>query len=786
MRKKRTDRPLSHAPDDGFALFRDIVSSMPREVRAFFDSFSSSRESMSLQLDAESLNAAAADEYRACRSKGQDSVLFKWFEVFRDIYIAAKVQESEDGLEVLKNPDNFSTFTRSFEPLAALPEFWFGDESLASRARFRDRVYALRFAFERFLYSRAGARAWGAFDWEMPRYVRERLCGRLRTGDARALKRVAAIALTARAVAAEDLGVYIEEFDDVQLPLTGISNVRGQTKPLLKYFHYDRFTQLSYAREHEFAADVNFPGDHVEFEQRWLALAVISDFALKEADAHSTLFCATRAAFESVSRFLSRVKRNLSRKDVPRLRKAVDFLAPLFADSDSADIARMSNEEILRGIGLTLSPVDADWYLVKSGVDSAGSFWRQAMPVFDELVALVNKNRDETIPKYTERQRKSGFRDRASAEEFIRHAIDYSNPSELREIPRADFLRHFSRMLSEGDYELDSLSLSEAVLGDDEEAPRSVKVWSQNVGQTRMLPAGLPFGDGERKAFRGWIYSVWSALARSRPLEDARSTAVSRRQVDYSVFDYKAILEAADLLWNHYFTADKLCMERWVLSIARAIEIIDKCEKNSFASWRFDTGFVWPCDPDRRRVLRARLTQEKASLVKAGVWPRDMKKMKTAFLSREPLTINTVVEKRSRYYVMLAVFARLMAETAENHPALWNNKDELFSFFIHILIATNEALDYPLPCHLGIYRDSYLRTGRSRTRQRNAVDSIVDGRFGNEAERQIFMMYFAHYLKRSGNGAAIVKAASCEESIVSYFGKPRFSFLRGTFLGGAD
>lgn len=762
---------------DEYTLFREITDTLPQEVRAFFDGFAASRAEMKLQLDAEALNAAAADEYRTCQAADRDAVLFKWFELFRDIYIASEIKAGEAGREVLKHPDNFATFTRSFEPLALLPEFWFADDSLAVRRNFRDRVYALRFAFERFLYARGGARAWGAVDWEMPRYIRERLCGRLRSGTTHALERLAALALTAHAVVTEELGLYLDEFGDVQLPLTGISNVRGQTKPLLKYFHYDRYTQLSYAREHEFAADVNFPGDHVEFEQRWLALAVIADFALKEADAHSTLFCATRAAFESVSRCMSRVRDQLEEKGEAQLQKAVSAVGTLFSALDFRPAARLNREELLQLTGVKRKVIPADYYLRKCRIADAQSFWKEALPIFDELTALINRNREETIPKYTERQRMAGFGDPQSAAVFISHAINYNTPAELREVSRASLRSVLQEMLASGTYELHPLTLARVVLGEDELQIGRVSVRSEAVGRSCELPAALPFGEGERAAFRTWIFAMWSDLALRCPLEDRVNGSTPARKPDYGKFDFREILQAADTLWDHYFTAEAACMERWVLSIAEALKILETCDRENYVKWQFKSGYVWPCDADFRRTLQARLQTEKAALTASGHWPRSLARLRKTFLAREPVTIDTVSPKPARYFVMLALFARLMTETAESYPGLWSNKDELFSFFIHILIATNPALEYPLPCHLNIFRDSYLRTARSRTRQRNAVDSIVDGRFGNEAERQILLMYLAHYLKRRPDGAAVLASIRKEESLAAYFGGERLDFL---------
>lgn len=229
-----------------------------------------------------------------------------------------------------KNPNGFTTFARAFEPLAFLPDFWFAAERNISSPDIRERVHGLRLAFERFLYERAGGGVWGAVDWEMNRFLQRRIYETLKSDEEGALRRIAALVLTARAVAAGEMGLYVEERDDVTLPLSGFSNVHNDPKrlnPLLKYYHYDRFTQLSFAREHEFAMDPNISGTHMRFERQWVAMAVLSDVILKESDAHSTNAAATRVMLESVSQCMLKIRNKFRGQSAHRkIRNAADAI----------------------------------------------------------------------------------------------------------------------------------------------------------------------------------------------------------------------------------------------------------------------------------------------------------------------------------------------------------------------------------------------------------------------------------------------------------------------------
>ena len=153
-------------------------------------------------------------------------------------------------------------------------------------------------------------------------------------------------------------------------------------------------------------------------------------------------------------------------------------------------------------------------------------------------------------------------------------------------------------------------------------------------------------------------------------------------------------------------------------------------------------------------------------------------------------TIDDLMSGESRILVMVAVFARLMVHTAVAHAALWERRADLFAFFTHILIASNRDFDLPFPWHLDITSASYLRTGRTHTRQTNVVDDIVDGAFLDESERALFIVFVAHYIARQADAGQILGAISSSTRMKAYFAdndlalaERRIKFLKSHFEG---
>lgn len=802
--------------------FQEIVDSIPDEVAAFFQKFESLRDRLTLTQEADVLNAVAHEEYLACGGTGGKSgrrptALMRWYEVFRDIYILSRAWRSDDG-EVKKNPNGFATFARTFEPLAFLPDFWFAAARNVSSPDIRDRGHGLRLAFERFLYERAGGGVWGAMDWEMNRFLQRRIYETVKSDEQGALRRIAALALTARAVAAGELGLYVEERDDVTLPLSGFSNVHNDPRkqnPLLKYYHYDRFTQLSFAREHEFAMDPNVSGTHMSFERQWVAMAVLSDVILKESDAHSTNAAATRVMLESVSQCMLKIKSKFrGRPTHKKIIAAADVIYDLVAFRPD-EFAQLSEAELLKKIGVRERPVESRFYLDKCGFAGASAFWAAVMPIFRELVDACDVNRDRVVATYTEQQRREAFNDASSAVQFVRGVLDKGNVFDLPgSVGRTGVRDALMTLMLEGSATLQYAVMDKVLTGSDNETVSRIAYWSNERRVARVLPLRIPFAEDETPQFHDWIVRYLTDLSSQCAAEKNEAIRGQRDKwiqdwhmkngaekspkripfptispISYKGIDFGEVCAAADKLWNFYFTADDVCLNRWIVSIDTALDILRDMEEHHYDKHTFGN-FPWTCTPEMRKGLCARLDAEKEQFEEKELWPDNMDDLKAKLTAGPSCTIDDFMSGESRILVMVAVLARLMVHTAVAHAALWERRADLFAFFTHILVASNRDLDLPFPWHLDITSASYLRTGRTHTRQTNVVDDIVDGAFLDESERTLFIVFVAHYLARQTDAEQVLGAISSSSRMKAYFAdndlalaERRIKFLKSHFEG---
>ena len=811
---------LQHRPKLGF---QEIVESIPDEVAAFFQKFESSRDRLTLSQEADVLNAVAKEEYQACAVTGGKSgrrptALMRWYEVFRDIYILSRAERSDDG-EVKKNPNGFTTFARTFEPLAFLPDFWFAAARNVSPSDIRACGHGLRLAFERFLYERAGGGVWGAMDWEMNRFLQKRIYETLKSDEPGALRRIAALALTARAVAAGELGLYVEERDDVTLPLSGFSNVHNDHRkqnPLLKYYHYDRFTQLSFAREHEFAMDPNVSGMNMRFERQWVAMAVLSDVILKESDAHSTNAAATRVMLESVSQCMLKIKNKFRGQSAHKKIIAAADAIYNWVVSSPEEFAQLSEAELLKKIGVREPTVASNFYLDKCGFSNASTFWSAVMPVFRELVDACDDSRYRVVAKYTEQQRDEAFNDERSTLQFVRDALDKGNVSELPGVVgRVGVRDALMTLMLEGSASLQYAVMDKVLTGNDMASASRVSYFSNERRVARVLPARMPFAEDETPQFRDWIVRYLTELSsqcaaeKNEEIRGKREKWLQERQkknsaakapkrnlfpfvspISYKGIDFKEVCAAADKLWDFYFTADDVCFNRWIVSIDKALAILRDMEENNYVKHTFETNYILTCTPEERNGLRARLEAEKAELEEKEIWPDSIDDTKAKLEAAPSCTIDDLMSGESRILVMVAVLARLMVHTAVAHAALWERRADLFAFFTHILVASNRDFNLPFPWHLDITSASYLRTGRTHTRQTNVVDDIVDGNFLDESERSLFIVFVAHYLARQSNAVRILDGILASSRMKAYFAdqdaalaERRVKFLKTHFEG---
>lgn len=799
---------------DEVSLFLGIVERMPEEVEAFFRSFDAARETGTLVPEIAALNVASADLHNIYGRRESGELLFRWYEVFRDIYIASRIrrEKSAQGTGREKRPDDFVTFARTFEPLAMLPDFWFANDRLATGREptfdglFKD-VYGIRYSVERALYHRCGGRAWGAMDWEMGRYVDERIFRELRLGERGPLRRLAALALTIREIANGYFGLFITDHEDVSLPLTGLTNSSAKGSPFLKYYHFDRYTHLSFAREHEFRHDVNFHGNSVRFEENWMALSVLSDFILKEADAHSTLVTARGVIFDSAMRCLRDVRSKTS--DYPGVRRAVENLCDLLGDEDPAEFGRRSQGEILEILGVKGEPIAADYYLTRAGIAEPDQFWQAGLKIFHELVLARNDARNRTIPLYTQSQREANYRDADSERTCLRNALEYGNTDELPGMctDRKALRNELRTCLTEGAdtrYELQYGTVADVMLDDGPSfAGRRIGIRMGGARPTGELPERLLFVGHERSLFRKWIAQMWTELAPKSTLhivadvrhrasggfnakksESERKAKEKALHCDYTQFDFKAILGAADRLWDFYFIEDELCYQRWAVSVDTANQVIEKLSKSHLKSIKVGEGLLGNRGEKGFLPLQNDLYNERKALETQGRWPVDIERVRERIRRGKPVSLEDV-DAQSRYFVILTVYAHLIvASLVPGDPELeriWTDRDFRFVIFYHIITLGSRDADFPYPWHVGRFSESHRRVVRTRERSINRVDYIVDGRLIDEAERQLLLMYVAHYLKQQERPVALVDRMIEIPYLRELFGEPRLSFLRTYF-----
>lgn len=663
-----------------FSIFHEIVEAVPEGVVSFFDAFRRASGEMTLPLEVEALNAAAEEEFDTCRTDAREAVLFKWFEVFRNIYIAKKVKDDKAGMQ-----NHFVTFMRSFEPKVLLPAFWFGDDALAKGDDFRSHVDAICFAFERFLYSQEGAQAWGAIDFRILDNIKALLFELLRleenggedqcSKEERVLERFAAIAMCVHAIATGGLQLHIAaSSDEVQSsPKASISDVRNQ---LLKCYHYDCYTQLSSAHEGEFALSTDAQDKQVKFERHGAVLAAFSDLALSAMNALPDDKSVADAAYSLLHRYMNDSVGMLGKVCSDQLKEAIRKLLNFFRRWSLEPERPHSQAEILEKAGVERKVILANDYFAKHHISTAAGFWEKALPIFDEMVELIHRHRMKTI---------SASPSIADATELV-----------AKDLERGESLPNF---------------------------------------------------------------------------------------------DFQVILEAADKLWNHHLTANDACIKRWMLSIDKAIEIIETCQKQKFAKMTIGS-FSWSYKESDGVSLLRRLRKEKDDFVKKGYWPQEMKELKKSFKDDySEVTYETVCDEKkwaaeARYYVMLAVFAKLIVNTIKGHSELWRDdetsRNDRFFLFTYILTATNCNLDLPFHYHLGIDSGSYQRFGRTRNIQRNRLDRIVEEGGENDADRQTLLKFLAHYLGKSECRVEVMKAIKDNAFLKKCFGGPRINSLAKT------
>ena len=272
---------------------------------------------------------------------------------------------------------------------------------------------------------------------------------------------------------------------------------------------------------------------------------------------------------------------------------------------------------------------------------------------------------------------------------------------------------------------------------------------------------------------KGW-YEEWLAKWQARNGTNAkprRNPFPARGALNFSAVDFRSVLGCADKLLSVYFdTSEKwgnTVRGRYVLSVARALEILDSPDAHTYGCVMVAPGFNFAYDPIKRHSLWSRLVAEKERFVAEGVWPDTIEALKQELSSMPSYTISDCLKGNARALVMLSVLAKLMVGCAKDEPAVWE-RDTLFNVYEHVLSASVRLYDVPYPFHLDAKVD-YFRLGRTHMRQCNMVSDYVDAKYYDSSEAALFAGFVTYYIQKRDDRRTVWKAIAGNERMAKFF-----------------
>lgn len=756
---------------EGSRLLREIVDfpEIPAEILSFWDRLTRSAQ------NGEGRNMIFVLNGMSRRGLPKDVDFMTWYEIFRDIYIM-RAREQESLTMPAKVP-RFTTFDRTFEQLAFLPEFWFGKPGggIKQALRRSEAVTApaeLLLSFERYMYSQEGGACWSALDWAMAKYCFRVVCEPAGKSAAESpLSKIASLLLVAHYIACGKMGLYVSERGDVELPYAGISSGGKNGSPLLKYFHFDRFTRFSFIRAHELALDADSQSGSAMLEVQWQSLAAMTEFILQSKAARATRTTCTRVGLNAFVSALNQLRSANALGGDSKLKAHIDRALELLDSSDFADIPP---EELLHEIDVHYNIIPCDYYLRRQHLDTAEKFWQTAQAVFRKIQEEYDQLYYSTVEKFTAeeyaRRADALIQDDCS---FLMHSLECGHLDELRGRLKGARLRSaLKTLLVTEQIELNCGQLSQMLYGDfnGENLLLYMPADRREVGIPREWLVTDVTAKQSSPTLRRWANEILSEFSR-----DPKTGSIVR---DFTKLDMEAVQQASDRLWEIYFSEENegLCRDRWMLSLFEAVRILESNTEKL-------RGVALPLGQERERLLDGnRLELE--SLCSGGKFdPVAVRERLAAF---DAYTLGNVRQGYLRSLIIMDLIARLMAATARipDFSALWSCPDELGPFFTHLLCAGGGDLKLPFPFHVGIHSDSLLRLGRNGNQdQRDNIHRLLHHRYDNGGERYFFMLMLLKYLKRTDDPRAALDAVIRNPDMAEYASGDRLNQLKDC-LGG--
>ena len=779
---------------EGNQLLKDIVcyDRIPVKIQRFWNSLTLSGESPKRWNVISVLNTMLKQEI----PEGIDMI--SWYEIFRDIFLI-RASKEESRKRAAKTP-RFTTFDRTFEQLAFLPEYWLdcsGDDDIGQEKKNQPLDPArLLFSFERYMYNQDGGACWSAIDWGMPKYCFRVVCANRK----RPQYNIAALLLSAHCIANGKMGLYVGEKTGVDLPYAGIPGDDDTHNPLLKYFHFDRFTRFSFIRKNELVLDADSMSKTPLFELQWQSLAMMAEFILQDNSARATKTTCSRVSTSSFIRalnvlkgvnalggipidgnkkalvVLSRVEkvveecRTLTKDEKEQLLKSVNHeienlnapdeeaktplmqcLDNAIALLDSPRFARIDPQKMLNMLGVRDAEfIPTDYYLKQQGIDNAKDFWDMAEAAYKPMQKVYRSTYSRIVKRFTKEQysRQSGEHLPDKDSEFLKRVLLNGQLAELR--GRMDGLRLRSALktlLLEEQFELNCGQMYSILDLDFRNENLSLYFPIENLDCNlpgKWLTADVkPEKAGE--TLRVFCLELLSDFSRSR-----KTGTIIRDFVNE--INWEMVQNASDRLWKIYFLKENedICFARWMLSLEQSIEILAGPEQ------RFNTKAL------PKSKVRARLLEDNREEFRelASKKQYDRAKALEDIRAFDGFSLENVRPTVLRNLVILDLIARLMVETAVVPPfdEMWSDDKTLKSFVIHMLYAAPKEVNAPLPFHLGIYSDMLRSKSRSMDDQRDNINRLLKHDFDNSGERYLFQLMLLKYLKQTDKPQDRLKA----------------------------
>ena len=752
---------------EGSQLLREIVNfpEIPAEILSFWDRLTRSAQSGEGRDMISVLNSMSK------QGLPKDIDFMAWYEIFRDIYIM-RAREQESLTMPVKVP-RFTTFDRSFEQLAFLPEFWFGRPAGNIKQVLKQSGETvvpsdLLLSFERFMYSQEGGSCWSALDWAMAKYCFRVVCepaGKVNSPEP-PLPKIASLLLSAHYIVNGKMGLYISEREDVELPYVGIASGKKSSSPLLKYFHFDRFTRFSFIRAHELQLDADSQSQAAVLEPQWQSLAAMTEFILQSKGARATKTTCARVGVNAFISILNQLGSANALGGDRELKSHIDRAIDLL---DSPDFAQIPPEKLLREMDVNSDIIPCDYYLGKNGIDTAETFWQTAKEIFRSIQRDYDSVYFSTVEKFTAEE----YARRANALiqddcAFLMRSLECGHLDELRGRMKGARLRSALKILLVTEQiEWNCGQLARILSGgfNDEK----FLLYLSGDGREIFLPREWLIADVTAKQASSTL-CLWAKEILSEFSRDPKTGEIIR---DFVKLDMEAVQQASDRLWNYCFSSETEndCRDRWMLSLFESV-----CILSSDAEQR---GSI-PLPSGSRRTALLENNRRELEEMSAGK-KFDSAAVRERLASFASYTLGSIKHGYLRNLVIMDLIARLMTATADNpaFEAMWSTPDELELFFTHLLCASLGPHKLPYPFHIGIFSDSLLRLSRNGNHdQRDGINRLLNHRYDNNGERYFFILMLLKYLKRSENPRGLLNAILDNPVMAGYASRDRLVQLR--------